>query len=210
MTTKERLRLSAWQKWKLYGRFPWKLTLHLLLLLLTTLRLLSWNVSNDEYFRATSRTFTYFFLPEDYEFPADRAYTIYTFESATKAIERVVKNYEEINSFSVDTYQHFLLDKPDPSGIAIHNIMPVTLTFQQLGNLTDDISKQHDGTAKINGKLQKNSPSRNINTTEPEMMTLQMAQKRKSKQLLSTNALNSLKQKKNYWNPKNFSRKFGH
>lgn len=157
MTTKERLRLSAWQKWKLYGRFPWKLTLHLLLLLLTTLRLLSWNVSNDEYFRATSRTFTYFFLPEDYEFPADRAYTIYTFESATKAIERVVKNYEEINSFSVDTYQHFLLDKPDPSGIAIHNIMPVTLTFQQLGNLTDDISKQHDGTAKINGKLKTTS-----------------------------------------------------
>eukprot|EP00944_MAST-04C_sp_MAST-4C-sp1_P014127 g14127.t1 len=138
MTTKERLRLSAWQKWKFYGRFPWKLSLHLLLLLTTTIRLMSWNASNDEYFHATSRTFTYFFLPEDYDFPADRTYNIYTFETATRAIERVVKNYEAINSFSVDTYQHYLLSKGEKSGVAVDSILPVSLKLQSFTNFTEN------------------------------------------------------------------------
>ena len=151
MTTKERLRLSAWQKWKFYGRFPWKLSLHLLLLLTTTIRLMSWNTFSDDYFRATSRTFTYFFLPEDYDFSdgSDRTYNIYTFETATQAIERVVKNYEAINSFSVDTYQHFLVSEHEKSGAAVDSILPVSLKLQSFTNFTESQRRDHGEIPKL-------------------------------------------------------------
>ena len=101
---------------------------------------MSWNTFSDDYFRATSRTFTYFFLPEDYDFSgsSDRTYNIYTFETATRAIERVVKNYEAINSFSVDTYQHYLLAKGAKPGVAVDNILPVSLKLQSFTNFTEN------------------------------------------------------------------------
>ena len=130
MTTRERFRLSAWKKWTLYGRFPWKFVFHIILLFFTTMRLVTWNQDQNEYFRATSRTFSYFFLPEDYDFPAERVYTLYTYEKTREAVARLVKNYETINEYSVDTYKHFSYN-PEHSKGAVKMIEPVRLVLER-------------------------------------------------------------------------------
>ena len=131
MTTQETLKLSAWKKWTLYGRFPWKLLLHISLLACTTARLLAWNHSNDEYFRATTRAFSYFFFPDDYDFPASRVYNIYTYDVAKKAMGRVVQNYEKLDHVSVDVYEHYASGGPNKA-----EIEPVRLTLTRYANLT--------------------------------------------------------------------------
>ena len=64
MTTRERLTLSAYEKFVLHGRFPWKFCTHVLLLLFSTAQILLWNFEDGGYYRAT----------QDYE----RAVKLYT------------------------------------------------------------------------------------------------------------------------------------
>lgn len=138
MTTQERLRLSAWKKWTLYGRFPWKFLFHFLLLFFTTLRLITWNQDQNEYFRATSQTFTYFFLPEDYDFPAERLYTLYTYDKTRAAVKRLVKNYETINDNSIDNYKHFTY-----TSNGVPTIEPVQMVLEHMTAVNGSTATSH-------------------------------------------------------------------
>lgn len=51
MTTRQQLRLSYWRKWKDFGRFPWKLVLHVLLLCASTTQVCN-AVARPEWARA--------------------------------------------------------------------------------------------------------------------------------------------------------------
>jgi hypothetical protein len=92
MTTRERLFLPTWTKWRKYGRTPWKIIFHILLVLATTgqvkpshtvvlplpdgtslLRLvveqiLVVNVQDSVPARNVNNAFYYFFFPGSYDF----------------------------------------------------------------------------------------------------------------------------------------------
>lgn len=51
----ERLVLSPWEKWAAHGRFPYKLTLHVALVLLTFAQMQLYDAQNAAYMRASHR-----------------------------------------------------------------------------------------------------------------------------------------------------------
>lgn len=51
----ERLVLSPWEKWAVHGRFPFKLTLHVALVLLTFAQMQLYDAQNAAYMRASHR-----------------------------------------------------------------------------------------------------------------------------------------------------------
>ena len=63
MTMREQYELSPLMKWRLKRRFPWKLALHIVLLILTTVQIEILNVEDSEYYRACRRNWRNFFMP---------------------------------------------------------------------------------------------------------------------------------------------------
>ncbi|OWZ16130.1 Mucolipin [Phytophthora megakarya] len=59
----ERLVLSPWEKWVTHGRFPYKLMLHIALVLLTFAQMQVYDAQNAAYMRASHRNWAFFFLP---------------------------------------------------------------------------------------------------------------------------------------------------
>lgn len=55
MAAVERLVLSPYEKWLTHGRFPYKIVLHVLLLVLTSAQMGIYGVQNAAYMRATHR-----------------------------------------------------------------------------------------------------------------------------------------------------------
>ncbi|GMF48633.1 unnamed protein product [Phytophthora fragariaefolia] len=51
----ERLVLSPWEKWAVHGRFPYKLVLHVALVLLTFAQMQLYDAQNAAYMRASHR-----------------------------------------------------------------------------------------------------------------------------------------------------------
>jgi hypothetical protein len=51
----ERLVLSPWEKWAVHGRFPFKLALHVALVLLTFAQMQLFDAQNASYMRASHR-----------------------------------------------------------------------------------------------------------------------------------------------------------
>lgn len=66
MTDEETLDLSPWAKCFLFGKFPWKLLLHVLLTLSTTAHVLLINAVFDSYSRSIGSTWAYLLFPDGY------------------------------------------------------------------------------------------------------------------------------------------------
>jgi hypothetical protein len=102
MTTKERLTLSAYQKFVQHGRFPWKFTMHVLLLIASTAQIMLWNFEDGGYYRATNRNWQYWFL---YRPSYDSACDLYTYDEVVQSINATVLNFYNIDDLSVDSYR---------------------------------------------------------------------------------------------------------
>lgn len=55
--------LSSWEKWATHGRFPYKLALHVALVLLTFTQMQLYDAQSAAYMRASYRNWAFFFLP---------------------------------------------------------------------------------------------------------------------------------------------------
>ena len=102
MTTRERLTLSAYEKFVLHGRFPWKFCTHVLLLLFSTAQILLWNFEDGGYYRATNRNWQYWFLyhPSYYS-----SCDLYTYNEVVESINVTMNNFYNIDTLSVDSYR---------------------------------------------------------------------------------------------------------
>ena len=92
MTAREHYTLSPWMKWRLKRRFPWKLCLHLILLVLTTLHPKFLNTEDSEYYRACRRNWGKFFLPKQpggSQSSGDHIAYLYTVNETVDAIEGI-------------------------------------------------------------------------------------------------------------------------
>ena len=76
-------------KFKLKRRFPWKLCLHLVLLILTTVHPKFINSSDSEYYRACRRNWAKFFLPRGEDPTATHVAYLYTVNETIDAIHSI-------------------------------------------------------------------------------------------------------------------------
>ncbi len=104
LSWRDNLELSPWAKWSQYTIFPWKMCLHITLVVLITLQASMINSHYAEYSRAVGRSFANLFFP-----PADGSpdvgswrYHIYDVVDSIKDARRLLDTYFRLPEISVD------------------------------------------------------------------------------------------------------------
>jgi hypothetical protein len=106
MTPKDRFFLSPFQKWQKYRRFPFKIILHSLIILLTTVQIALVTVQYTGYSASSLLTIRHTFTPSfvtDSVTEAD-ADGLYTVTDCLDAINYTVSQYYNFASLSLDRY----------------------------------------------------------------------------------------------------------
>ncbi|RQM16912.1 hypothetical protein DD237_002739 [Peronospora effusa] len=95
MNTMERLILSPWEKWTKHGRFPYKLLLHVVLILLTFAQMQLFDAQNAAYMRASYRNCRPRFQRN-----------FYTINHTITAVHYLRDSYFSIGNASVANYEY--------------------------------------------------------------------------------------------------------
>jgi len=107
MTDEEKLDLSPWAKCILYRKFPFKLTLHILLCILTTTHVTLINAVFDSYSRSVGAAWPYLFFPPGYQSAAERnmgaGYELYTINDTLSHAQHLVDSYYGLPYTAVDS-----------------------------------------------------------------------------------------------------------
>uniref|UniRef100_K3W605 Polycystin cation channel PKD1/PKD2 domain-containing protein n=1 Tax=Globisporangium ultimum (strain ATCC 200006 / CBS 805.95 / DAOM BR144) TaxID=431595 RepID=K3W605_GLOUD len=139
MAAVEQLMLSPYEKWLAHGRFPYKIVLHVLLLVLTCAQMGIYGAQNASYMRATHRNWAYFFLPPAAEIGVVPRYQreLFTVNETLEALAFMRDAYYSIGNKSVANYEYILT----PSGQITPMQMRVTrrLPHGTLNTTTYDV-----------------------------------------------------------------------
>ncbi|ETV74217.1 hypothetical protein, variant 1 [Aphanomyces astaci] len=106
------VKMSPWEKYWYHGRVPWKVVLHVLLMLCGTLQIMLYDNQNSAYVRASYRNWAYFFLPNGAStssFSMDTTpleESIFTVNDTLLAVAHVRDAYFSIKDLSVATYDY--------------------------------------------------------------------------------------------------------
>ena len=104
MSEAERAFLNPWEKHQKHSRFPFKFTLHTLLVLLVTAQLLVFNLQDALYSRTMHKGFKFFFMPEGYDRDdAPQTMTVYTLEDTLSGLQKVVDEFWALPAKSIAT-----------------------------------------------------------------------------------------------------------
>ncbi|GMI09773.1 hypothetical protein TrRE_jg2534 [Triparma retinervis] len=107
MTPEETLDLSPWAKWILYRKFPYKLLIHLTLVVITTTHVLTINRIFDSYSRAVGSTWASLLFPPGYQTGSERqwgmGYELYTVPSTLSHAQHLMESYYSLPYLAVDT-----------------------------------------------------------------------------------------------------------
>lgn len=114
MTTKERLTLSAYQKFVQHGRFPFKFVVHVLLLVFSTAQIMLWNYEDGGYYRSSNRNWQYWFL---YRASYDSQCDLFTYDEMTKSVNATVHSFYNIDALSVDSYRTHVWGSKIPDAV---------------------------------------------------------------------------------------------
>ena len=105
MTLRDRLTMSAFEKYRRYGRIPWKFICHILLLCFSTAQILLWNVEDGSYYRASNRNWQYWFM---YRPSTTSVCDLYSYDQVIDSVNETLMNFYNIDKLSVDSYRsHF-------------------------------------------------------------------------------------------------------
>jgi hypothetical protein len=91
------------EKWTRFRRFPFKLVLHVLLLMAVTSHVLILNRSNAAYQRAMQRTFAYYFMPKGVDDGLGRK-VIFTNQGFLACIAVATQHYFQLNQLSTVSF----------------------------------------------------------------------------------------------------------
>ena len=97
MTDLEYSLLSPRAKWTIFNRFPTKLCLHLVLLLLTTSQLFIFNFEDSRFTRTMKQTWGYFFMPKSSQYPQ----TLYGLTETLNSMQSLSDNFFSLQRRSV-------------------------------------------------------------------------------------------------------------
>ncbi|EEY60015.1 mucolipin-like protein [Phytophthora infestans T30-4] len=125
----ERLVLSPWEKWTAHGRFPYKLTLHVALVLLTFAQMQLYDAQNAAYMRASHRNWAFFFLPPAADIGVVRPRfqrDFYTINRTMTAVHYLRDAYFSIGNDSVANYEYLRTSSGDiqPLKLTVDRVLP--------------------------------------------------------------------------------------
>lgn len=109
MDVEDRLNLNWVQKWKQYGRFPWKFIFHALLTAACTAMIFFQTTDQTEYVIAMDATWYHLFFPEEFEYAgdyADNTYYFYDLDEVVDSIGHAVQNYVDFPNSSVVPFKY--------------------------------------------------------------------------------------------------------
>uniref|UniRef100_H3GK24 Polycystin cation channel PKD1/PKD2 domain-containing protein n=1 Tax=Phytophthora ramorum TaxID=164328 RepID=H3GK24_PHYRM len=182
----ERLVLSPWEKWAAHGRFPYKLTLHVALVLLTFAQMQLYDAQNAAYMRASHRNWyaccvlndrrltvrlsdaigrrAFFFLPPAADIGVVPRFQrdFYTINRTMTAVHYLRDSYFSIGNASVANYEYLRTSAGE--------IQPLTLTVTRVlphGELETQeyLVSRDDDTAIVKKKVEGFTTSLPMKTT---------------------------------------------
>lgn len=102
MNIGQKVMLAPLQKWSLFRRPPWKLFLHVVLLVLTTAYVLTIRTSESAYLRSMDRTWRAFLFPSDYSFTdGDTSVHLASVKELFDSLDSSVDNYYQLTAIAV-------------------------------------------------------------------------------------------------------------
>ncbi|CAI5727725.1 unnamed protein product [Peronospora farinosa] len=129
MNTMERLILSPWEKWTKHGRFPYKLLLHVALILLTFAQMQLFDAQNAAYMRTSYRNWAFFFLPPSADIGVVRPRfqrNFYTINHTMTAVHYLRDSYFSIGNASVANYEYLRTSTGEiqPLKLTVGRVLP--------------------------------------------------------------------------------------
>jgi hypothetical protein len=106
---KDRLYMSPLQKYEVYGKFPWKLVLQVLLITFTTCQTLLIANQSTTYSYSQYTLWNKLFLNKDVQgsdTTITNSYNIFGINSLNSYIQTTVERYFDINSHTIDNYEY--------------------------------------------------------------------------------------------------------
>ncbi|KAE9009125.1 hypothetical protein PR002_g15705 [Phytophthora rubi] len=124
----ERLVLSPWEKWAAHGRFPYKLTLHVALVLLTFAQMQLYDAQNAAYMRASHRNWAFFFMPPAADIGVVPRFQreFYTINRTMQAVHYLRDSYFSIGNESVANYEYLRTRSGEiqPLRLTVERVLP--------------------------------------------------------------------------------------
>ena len=116
LSVREKLELSPWAKWSLYGYFPWKMSLHVTLVVLITVQATLVNMHYAAYSRAVGRSFVNLFSPPSHTSPdvSEFTYHIFDVRDTITDAHRLLETYFRLPELSVDAVKVATPNPPFP------------------------------------------------------------------------------------------------
>ncbi|MES1915583.1 MAG: hypothetical protein MHM6MM_007507 [Cercozoa sp. M6MM] len=147
MTRWEKLRLSPFQKWKLFGRPPWKFLIQVMLVVLTTLQVLLWNSQVTPFQRAQRQNWQRVLPleglePED-EMAAIQDYTLFTVQQVVEQVDQTLRTFWQAPNQSIDFFDFVYTD-------ANHTVLPprIEASIYEAGKDIFDIRTPFDNSVR--------------------------------------------------------------
>eukprot|EP00820_Chromera_velia_P028132 Cvel_11466.t1-p1 / transcript=Cvel_11466.t1 / gene=Cvel_11466 / organism=Chromera_velia_CCMP2878 / gene_product=Mucolipin-2, putative / transcript_product=Mucolipin-2, putative / location=Cvel_scaffold721:63832-71391(+) / protein_length=1263 / sequence_SO=supercontig / SO=protein_coding / is_pseudo=false len=107
MPLTDQLFMDPFEKWRVYGKFPWKLAVHISLAVLTLVEVMTFAVQEAGHARSSLMHFYQIFLGHgttgDY---GTRSYTVSDVSDLRGSIDRMTSNFFHINQISIDKYTY--------------------------------------------------------------------------------------------------------
>jgi hypothetical protein len=82
-----------------------RISLHILLILLITTKILVWNYSTARYIRALQQTFAFLFTTPEPELPESQRYELFSYNETKEFVSKLVSNYKDIQDLSVAAFR---------------------------------------------------------------------------------------------------------
>ncbi|KAG1698502.1 hypothetical protein DVH05_015041 [Phytophthora capsici] len=124
----ERLVLSPWEKWATHGRFPYKLALHVVLVLVTFAQMQLYDAQNAAYMRASHRNWAFFFLPPAAEIGVVPRFErdLFTINRTMTAVHYLRDAYFSIGNASVANYEYLRTSSGEiqPLKMIVSRVLP--------------------------------------------------------------------------------------
>ncbi len=113
ISIKDTIYLNPIEKYKYYGKFPWKFIIHLLLLVGTSAQALLIICATTEYTRSQERIFYDNFLSEvdKNELDVDRIVSFYTLDDIKKSVNDSIENFYSLQEKSIEELE-YIEDNP--------------------------------------------------------------------------------------------------
>ena len=111
---KDKMFLTPTEKYRIYGKFPVRMTLDVILVILTTLQVVMINVPTSAYTRAVERFFNEIFLQADtpYDVEYQKLKYLYTMEQIINHVRQSRDDFYNLHNMSIG---NLTMDKPEQS-----------------------------------------------------------------------------------------------